>query len=455
MNTYTQGTLRKKQAPYKTQDGTRKRHWVWQMVITYKDAEGKQHVRRKDTAIECSPDSKDRKRGTKTKATGKGSDRALQELAAWRQSLIEEDRKAEEEAKAAAEAKAEEERRAKDPANGLLCDYVDAYITKRERGAYRSYEKLEESTVRAYRGSARYIREAWPHRSITSITKDDVLALQDFLINEELLSASTVRKVHRLLTLVYGDLLDREIVTKDPMRNVKPPRMVPKNPNAYSIKDVPVIAERLAALPNSNCIVAANLALFAGLRRGEICALQWQDVDLAEDTITVRRAIGTAAHGTYQKETKTNKERTVPIPRQLHGVLSSWRRERREEAMGLGVSDISRLFVVGKEDGTYSNPIVISRQWTELAKALGIKGTEGTFPTLHDLRHTYAGASLSAGVDFKTVSSNLGHANAAMTLNVYATADPKAKRESARKIDAVFTPSPAKVLTLRTGTEDR
>lgn len=121
--------------------------------------------------------------------------------------------------------------------------------------------------------------------------------------------------------------------------------------------------------------------------------------------------------------------------------------------MALGESDISRLYVVGKDDGSYSNPIVISRQWTELAKALGIKGTEGTYPTLHDLRHTYAGASISAGVDVKTVSSNLGHSNAAMTLNVYATSDPKAKREAARKIDAVFTPQKAEVTQLMTGTE--
>jgi integrase len=66
---------------------------------------------------------------------------------------------------------------------------------------------------------------------------------------------------------------------------------------------------------------------------------------------------------------------------------------------------------------------------------MNLIGTEGKRCTFHDLRHTFATAAIAAGVDVKTVSSILGHANAAMTLNVYASADPDAKRRAAAVID--------------------
>ena len=61
----------------------------------------------------------------------------------------------------------------------------------------------------------------------------------------------------------------------------------------------------------------------------------------------------------------------------------------------------------------------------------GFQGVLGKAPTFHDLRHTYATVAIASGVDVKTVSSVLGHSSAAMTLDVYAVADPVAKRMSA------------------------
>lgn len=62
---------------------------------------------------------------------------------------------------------------------------------------------------------------------------------------------------------------------------------------------------------------------------------------------------------------------------------------------------------------------------------LNLIGTEGVRVNFHGLRHTFATVAVASGVDIKTVSSILGHANAAMTLNVYASADPDAKRAAA------------------------
>jgi hypothetical protein len=73
---------------------------------------------------------------------------------------------------------------------------------------------------------------------------------------------------------------------------------------------------------------------------------------------------------------------------------------------------------------------------------MGLVGTQGRVPTFHDLRHTFATYAIAEGVDVKTVSSILGHSNAAMTLNIYASADPESKRAAAETIDEVMGKRP-------------
>ena len=65
-----------------------------------------------------------------------------------------------------------------------------------------------------------------------------------------------------------------------------------------------------------------------------------------------------------------------------------------------------------------------------MSESFGLVGTQGRKITFHDLRHSFATRAVAAGADVKAVSSVLGHANAAMTLNVYADADPDSKRRA-------------------------
>lgn len=84
------------------------------------------------------------------------------------------------------------------------------------------------------------------------------------------------------------------------------------------------------------------------------------------------------------------------------------------------------------------HPGTLCRQWKSVAELLGLKGSEGRRVTFHDLRHTWATVAVASGADIKTVASNLGHANAAMTLNIYASADPDAKRRAASIMDGAI-----------------
>ncbi len=117
----------------------------------------------------------------------------------------------------------------------------------------------------------------------------------------------------------------------------------------------------------------------------------------------------------------------MALPATLVDALREWRRDPRS----------GEVYVVGRGD-RWADPSVLGREWGVFAKLNGVRGTEGRLCTFHDLRHTWATAAVAAGIDIKTVSSNLGHANAAMTLNIYASADPEAKRRAAEVMDSVI-----------------
>lgn len=204
--------------------------------------------------------------------------------------------------------------------------------------------------------------------------------------------------------------------------------------------------------------MAIEVALYTGMRLGEICGLRWRSVDLERMELSVCEALGHYGTGWYVKEPKTGGSvRTIAIPPALAESLKARRAAMMAACMGAGVPFSESLFVLGGIDGAWINPQRVSHKWRDLASALEIEGTQGKRPTFHDLRHTYATLAIANGVDVKTVSSALGHSNAAMTLNTYASADPDAKRRAAQTMQRVYAePATAEVLELgRTGTDGR
>ena len=84
-------------------------------------------------------------------------------------------------------------------------------------------------------------------------------------------------------------------------------------------------------------------------------------------------------------------------------------------------------------------PNTIWQRWRNLAEALELKGTRGTRPTFHDLRHTFATMAVAAHVDIKAISASMGHSNAAMTLNIYADATAEGKQRAAQTMQDVLS----------------
>ena len=175
----------------------------------------------------------------------------------------------------------------------------------------------------------------------------------------------------------------------------------------------------------------------------------------------VSDAIGSEGGSYYIKDPKTGgSRRVVAFPSELAASLSERLADVEKQCLAAGVPFSGNLFVLGGADGSFMPPHYLHRKWKSLADAMELVGTQGKRPTFHDLRHTYATTAISNGVDVKTVSSQLGHANAAMTLNTYASADPDAKRRAAETIGRAFAADAARgrgenVIKLdKTGTDE-
>lgn len=233
-------------------------------------------------------------------------------------------------------------------------------------------------------------------------------------------SPSTIKKRVNVARKAMDEAVRRGLVSTNPFVGVERPRYRRPQHNFLPAHERDRLKARIAD-SNSQICVAAAIALYAGLREGEICALRVGDVDLVGNVGWVRRAVGRDGGRAYLKPPKNGRMRDFPIPAPLSDVIGRW--------VDSNCIHGGSFLLTGTDK--WADPVVIGRKWSAICEVEGFEGILGKRPTFHDLRHTYATVAISSGVDVKTVSSVLGHSSAAMTLDVYAVADPVAKRMSA------------------------
>lgn len=316
--------------------------------------------------------------------------------------------------------------------------YVSAFVDDLEASG-----NVERVTISGYRTTTSKIAQAFPNVKLADLTRTMIQKWENGLTRSGLAPA-TVIKYHRLLSEVCEHAVSGDDLVKNPCKGVKLPKRDAPSPNSLTADGYKRLDYTLSMMEPSPVVIAATIALHTGMRQGEICGLRWRCYDEERHTITVEEAIGKAKGGTYAKTPKTKQsKREVPVSAQLAQAL-----ERRRVAMvqelemaGITLNDaeFGALYVIGYTDGRYHSPSLIGRGWKALSGAFGLSGTQGRAITFHDLRHSWATRAIAAGADVKAVSAVLGHANAAITLNVYADADPESKRRAVDLITQALT----------------
>lgn len=187
---------------------------------------------------------------------------------------------------------------------------------------------------------------------------------------------------------------------------------------------------------------AILIAIYMGMRRGEILALRWQDVDLEGGYITVCRALEyTKARGLVFKEPKTRRGwRRLSMPAALVEALIEHRARQDQYREKLGGAYQENDLVVCVEDGTVWKPPAFDSSYRQLLKRRKLTG-----PTFHALRHSHTSHLLRNGVDPKVISERLGHSKVSFTLDRYAHLLPGMQEEAASKIDAAMKAARKKI----------
>jgi integrase len=288
---------------------------------------------------------------------------------------------------------------------------VGQFLDRFERDWLATHVTARSAERYAY--ALKHVRRHLGDRSLQKLQPADLAALYAELFRGGLASP-TIKLIHRVLHRALGQAKVWGVIRDNPAELAKPPREPDRETEMLQPDRAAELLERLRGRP---FYMLASLALATGMRRNEMLALRWQDIDLDAGRLTVEQALEqTAAHGIRVKAPKTRHgRRTISLPVHIVTELRQHWREQQELrlAMGLGKApDDTPVFAT--PDGGYMNQGTVTRQWTEQVAAIGMPGVK-----LHSLRHTHASMLIAGGVDVLTVSRRLGHASPTITLNVY------------------------------------
>ena len=188
--------------------------------------------------------------------------------------------------------------------------------------------------------------------------------------------------------------------------------------------------------------VLFNLAIYAGLRKGELLALEWSDIDFDNDTVTVSKAVSVVAGEQITKEPKTKtSRRKVSIPHFLTRRIKALRHERLRYRLSIGDYWQGGEWLFIQENGkqmSYSTPY--SAFQDTIARYNADKREDQKLPAIpfHGLRHTSATLLIASKQDVRTVSSRLGHAQASTTMNIYAHALQDTDRKAVNALENIL-----------------
>jgi integrase len=172
-----------------------------------------------------------------------------------------------------------------------------------------------------------------------------------------------------------------------------------------------------------------ELALTTGMRRGEILALRWAEVDLAGETLSVRRSVGPLRGRPHFDEPKNGRARVIDLDAATVALLRGHRAHQNERRLCLADAWQDQDLVCASSVGTPINPNNITRAYDDLVTLAGVPRIR-----VHDLRHTAATLMLQAGIPIKVVSERLGHATITITLNLYAHVLPGMQKQAAETL---------------------
>ena len=304
------------------------------------------------------------------------------------------------------------------PTRTTLAEAANEWLQATREGVIRtrSGEPYKPSALRAYEQALRTkLVPELGHLRLSALTRATVQDLVDRLVASGL-SPSSVRNAILPLRAIYRRALSRSEVLVNPTLGLALPAVRASRERVAHPREAKALLEAL--VPEDRPVWAS--ALYAGLRRGELRALRWQDVDFDTGLIRVERSWDDR-EGPIAPKSRAGRRR-VPLAKPLRAYLAAHRLQTRSDEVEL---------VFGRMDGRAFDSDALTRRARRAWKG------EGLTPIgLHECRHTYAGFMIAAGVNAKALSVYMGHSSITITLDRYGHLMPGNEDEAAAMLAA-------------------
>jgi integrase len=295
---------------------------------------------------------------------------------------------------------------------------------------WEAADDITARTAQRYRQLA--TNQIAPHigtKPLQKLSRLDLEAWHTALRNGGL-APRTIGHAHRVLSKALRDAEKDNLIVKNATKLQRAPKVADDE-----VEIVPDIPALMTALQGWRHGTVAMVALFTGMRLGEVLALRWDKIDLDAKVIKVREALEqTKQFGIRFKPPKSKAgRRDITLPDILVEALRDHRKAQLELRMQLGAGrlpDDALLFAT--LEGKPWAPNLLSTLWLNFARRIGVK------VTFHALRHTHASQLIDRGVDIVTISKRLGHAKPDITLRTYAHMFRKDDSRAAAAINAAM-----------------
>lgn len=267
---------------------------------------------------------------------------------------------------------------------------------------------------------------------LEALTTPMIQEMYNALTEKDNLSPKSVKNVHGVLHEALDKAVSVGYIRFNPSEACVLPRRI--KPEITPLDQLE-IADFLKAIKNTRFENLFIVALFTGMRQGELLGLTWDRVNFQNGTILIDRQMQLHQENGMESyilvETKNGKGRTITLAPTVVYALKRQRAEQAKQALQIGSEwhNDKNLVFTNIYGGHLVKPTVY-RAFKRYAAEIGRPDAR-----FHDMRHSYAVASLQAGDDIKTVQENLGHATASFTLDVYGHVSNQMKIDSANRME--------------------
>src|SRR5260221_61058 len=292
--------------------------------------------------------------------------------------------------------------------------------------------KIRHSTYLTYRSAVdKHTLPAFGHLTLRRLRAQDLDAFYARKM-EEGLSSSRIGAIHIVISMALQEAVRWRLIARNVSEDVSPPHDT--HPHEMQTLSPEQAQKLLDAAKGYRLEALLTLALATGMRRGELLALRWQDIDFKNRSLSVQRSVSRFPGGHRVSEPKTaSGKRSITLPPFVIEALQQQRIRQLETKLKAGPAWEEHDLVFCNIYGRFLNSASLYDLFTSLVKKAGLPHMR-----FHDLRHSAATILLAMNVPVKVIQELLGHSSITTTLNVYGHVLPSMQEEAMDKMEHLF-----------------